>query len=374
MSLYAMEPRDPLVVRDGRPNHGRSESATLPFPYPSTVAGIVRTRLGSNEQGVFTCQDLAALKKVALRGPLLVQPEQGRLYVPAPRDAVKHGDCLGQLLPVEVPDGALVGDGLDGVALPFGGAAKHTKHAGRLPTFWDWEAFAAWLSNPRDVCKRPIVEPLKNALERLEQEPRLHVKVSEQGTAEDSFLFETQGLRFVTPQKEPLALLVDVESGAFGARALRTGILPFAGERRLAYLSSVSMTLPGLLPAVREALLAPAKTVRVRLVLLTPGIFEAGARPGSAEGQLLATREGVKPTLRAACVPRPQVISGWDFEKRAPKATRRMVPSGSVYWVDLEGSPEARLAWAERVMMQNGSDHPQDRLDGFGLVAVGVGE
>ena len=53
---WLLEPRDPLVVRDGRPNSGRSESRVLGFPLPSTIAGGVRTRLGSGARG-FEMQD-----------------------------------------------------------------------------------------------------------------------------------------------------------------------------------------------------------------------------------------------------------------------------------------------------------------------------
>jgi CRISPR-associated protein Cmr3 len=87
----------------------------------------------------------------------------------------------------------------------------------------------------------------------------------------------------------------------------------------------------------------------------------------------LGTRFGIKPVLVAACVPRPETISGWDFAKRQPKRTRRVVRAGSVYWLDLEGGPDDRVRWAEEVMMSNVSDAPQDRRDGFGLAAVGVG-
>ncbi len=126
---------------------------------------------------------------------------------------------------------------------------------------------------------------------------------------------------------------------------------------------------------VRDALSADVPSVSVRVVLLTPAVFAAGWKPGNdpEQNQLLASRAGVEPRLVAACVPRAETISGWDFALRRPKATRRLVSSGSVYWIDLEGTPQDRVAWAEEVMMKNVSDTEQDRRDGFGLAAVGVG-
>jgi len=58
-----------------------------------------------------------------------------------------------------------------------------------------------------------------------------------------------------------------------------------------------------------------------RLVLLTtPGLFNGWKPP--------------KLTVRAAAVPDPVPVSGWDLALRGPKATRFAVPAGSVYFLD----------------------------------------
>ena len=38
--------------------------------------------------------------------------------------------------------------------------------------------------------------------------------------------------------------------------------------------------------------------------------------------------------LRSACVGRPVHVSGWDMAKGQPKPTRRLAPSGSVYFFE----------------------------------------
>jgi CRISPR-associated protein Cmr3 len=376
VSLWTLEPRDPLVVRDGRPNDGRSESATLPFPYPGTVAGMVRTRIGSDERGVFdTGQDLEALRRVAIRGPLLARPDAGILYVPRPHDAIVFGGAICRLGPIGRPEGAIFDDRLRGSPVGLRDARPSGKPA-KAPAWWPWDLFARWLAEPAGIEGQDAVGALGDCLGALPVEARAHVKLTETWTADEGKLFEVRGLRFSTDRREPhrrepLALAVDVDAAG---RTLRAGIAPGGGERRLVrWEPAPALLLPPLPGGVRAALEASAPRVRVRVVLLTPAIFAAGSTPGGGPQQLLGPRCGIKPEPVAACVPRPETISGWDFEKQRPKRTRRVVPAGSVYWLDLEGAPEDRVRWAEEVMMSNVSDVPQDRHDGFGLAAVGVG-
>ena len=129
MSVWLIEPLDPLIARDGRPaavNH----FLTVPFPYPSMLAGVVRTRMGS-EGGAFTLprHHLAELKeKVHVRGPLLAElnGEDAILQwlAPAPRDAVllaKEGKAmLRRLAPRRLEDG----EAMDSLECPRPGPAR----------------------------------------------------------------------------------------------------------------------------------------------------------------------------------------------------------------------------------------------------------
>lgn len=384
MTVWVVTPRDPLVVRDGRPNQGRSESATIPFPAPSTVAGVVRTRLGSDGDNRFVAHgDLDALKRVTLRGPLLTAPEDRALFVPAPRDALilkpDAGHELRALRPLDRPEGALFDE--DAPERLVGVAPDEVidgKVPADLPAWWRWEALADWLGAPRRGHGAEVEALLRGGLRALPREQRVHVKLGPEGVAEESMLFETAGLRFVDPggdsptlaAQRPLALLVAVDAPA--ERPLRAGLGPFAGERRIVRWERSEVTLPPLLPVVRARLAEANEKVRVRVVLLTPAWFAAGHRPSLAADTPLGSRDGVTVTLAAALVPRPETLSGWDLAADGPKATRRFVPAGSVLWLDLAGSGEARAKWAEGVWMQNVSDDDQARRDGFGLAVLGV--
>jgi len=73
----------------------------------------------------------------------------------------------------------------------------------------------------------------------------------------------------------------------------------------------------------------------------------------------------------AAALSRYQTISGWDYEKGTPKPTRRLVPAGSVYFLNLEGVADIE-AFVNAVWLQAISDDDQSRLDGFGLALLGA--
>lgn len=390
MTMWTIDPRDPLVARDGRPNNGRSESIALPFPYPGTIAGIARTRLGADARGFFEPkQDLDSLRRAAIRGPVLAGMGGG-LYVPRPRDVValetpEKVRVLRRLMPLAPPTGALFDESLDAAGINVVGLrGAASGKAGPIPSWWPWATFERWLSDPNTMDGTEVATGLAGAFFGLSAEGRSHVKLTETWTAEDAMFFQVRGWRLRIEAKNglglssdlALALAFDLDAESTSGRTLRPGVGPCGGKRRLAYWQSApSLRLPDLCRGVRDALAADVPSVRVRVVLLTPAVFAAGWRPGAdpVHKQLLAPRAGVKPTLVAACVPRAETISGWDFAKGGPKATRRLVSSGSVYWIDLEGAAQDRVTWAEEVMMKNVSDTEQDRRDGFGLAAVGVG-
>src|SRR5689334_15770755 len=109
MPIWMIEPRDPLIVRDGRPfgPDPGARAATLPFPFPSTVAGGLRGLAGRTvAQGFNPSLKSDVLTRVRLRGPLLVEldeQQQPTWFAPAPADASIH-----QTTPYEESAGALV--------------------------------------------------------------------------------------------------------------------------------------------------------------------------------------------------------------------------------------------------------------------------
>jgi len=389
MTLWMVEPRDPLVLRDGRPNEGRSESSSLPFPYPSTMAGLVRTRLGSNPSGLFELggDQLTQLLSTEIRGPLLVRPSDCVLFVPAPLDCLfvqekSEKIHIRKLHPISVPENIVMDDaiplepvGLENTEVINGKPPRNT------PAFWPWEVFCRWLENPENLSSEKVI---REGLGAFPMETRVHVAVGPEGTVRESMLFSTTGIRFaenrlggIPPSGDNLALLVDVGTCKVDGteQKIHQGMAPAGGERRLCrWTPGEGVALPKPPQEVIRHLKSSNEAVRVRVILLTPAVFDQGSLPSTSTYRLASSRKDLEVTLVAARVPRPQTISGWDFARRRPKATRRLVSAGSVYWLELKGAPEARLRWLDDVWMHNISDQKQDRRDGFGLVAVGVSD
>ncbi len=400
MTGWIIEPYEPLIVRDGRP-FGRQPgvlAASLPFPFPATTTGATRNRAGSDEDGTFraTGDQLQALKKIQVRGPLLARmdatSQTWQLLAPAPGDAFLSGEkkCL-QLVPLQTPPDVYVqpcgekqqeqfAEGLALVGLP---RPVSTKPADKQPAFWTWETFMQWLLEPEHVCRDWSAS--ERGILPLPQEQRIHVAL-ERGmmVAREGDLFETRGLEFTVrtengdlKQAHRLALWLDVALPKdMLASAMQSGPGCLGAERRLVHWQKDGLTCPPPPDRLAEQIISvsmpasgdPERAASCRLILLTPAFFAGGYRPNLSSLEY----EGIKPRLRAVLVQRPQVISGWDMEDNRRKATRRLMPAGSVFFLDLLG-PRANIpAWIERTWMSCVSEEEQDRFDGFGLAVPGI--
>lgn len=384
MKIWVIEPRDPLIARDGRP-FGPVPGArafTLAFPFPSTIAGAVRTRDGLEASGRFQATEIPRLKKVDVRGPLLVELADGtgdiaRWLVSAPADAlffeIVPSDftraAIRQLIPLELPPECtnMPEDTLAPIGMP---RRDPRKPHGKTPTFWYWEFFEKWLVDPCDGDVQ-LVEVGHNG---PVQEARMHASIRpDTQTADDEkgALFQTRGLEFTCPADDHAdgGVLSQVRrlglAAATDAPNLKQGIAPLGGERRLVFWRQSKQALPSCPEALKERIAALGYC---RLILLTPAHFGAGWKPS----RLLEEREGVGPVLQAAALKRCQTVSGWDFDKGERKPTRRLAPAGTVYFLKLNGDSAAIKRWVDSIWLTCVSDGEQDRRDGFGLAVAGV--
>lgn len=367
MSVWMIEPRDPIIFRDGKPFNPTpgARAKSLPFPYPSTIAGAIRTRKGQNDAGQFIGNP-EELKKFGIRGPVLMEWDKPEIcYFPAPADCLVVADendkakakrLWARPVDVESDEASNLPDELKLVSVC---PVIKSKPLVDAPHFWRWGKVEQWLVNPANDPAPIEIKTL--GIAGLTSESRMHVKI-EAGTqtAAEGMLFQTSGLEFahVEDKKnlqaaQEYALLIETDA------VFTPGVGFLGGERRMVNWKQGGM-LPKCPSEIREAII---KQKFCRLLLATPALFENGYLP---------KLEGMPAKVVAAAVPRGSAVSGWDFEKKVEKASRRLAPAGSVYFLTLEGEKEAIKEFVDAVWLQNISDNEQDRLDGFGLALLGV--
>lgn len=378
-TCYLLEPRAPLVLRTGRPFDQAGDPVSLAFPLPSTMAGACRTAYGDGKRLDFT--DPAAisrLRSIAIQGPLAavlvgktVQP-----LLPRPMDCFycrKPGQKaeIQPLCPQSMNEGEFANlphPDLLPVFLQTTDKVKPAEGDG----WWTWDNIQAWLGRGNLSGD----DPAKLGWSGPERDLRTHAALEpETLAARTGMLFQTEGLSFASCRRRGIfsgwqnsrhGILVRLPTDQLEASFCRLG-----GEGRICSIHSLEDVWPRIPDRVERLV---NKTTGIRIVLATPAIFAAGWYPGWLDEKTL---EGTPPgcnslrlRLRAFAASRWQPVSGWDLEKRQPRAVRRMVPAGSVYWFDvLAGHEEIRSLWLHPV-----SDDTQDRLDGFGLALIGTWE
>lgn len=399
MTVWIVQPHDALIVRDGRP-FGPTPGArarSMAFPFPSTIAGSVRAlwwvhggRTFSG-QGV-TSQEQHELLNVAVKGPLLVELEDSKdahasWLLPAPADVLllrtnaANQDTveLHRLLPLAMPVGAITNleaeadDQEQALWLVGLERPNPNKPEAEIPLYWHWKHLQTWLLDPQQLQQTFASQSLSALGSKgPTSESRTHLRVRPgQLTAQEGFLFQTSGLEFhrlTAPRPGSKATLTQVKHFALGVITdveLPTGPAFLGGERRAVQWQKTNLTLPTCPSEIRNTIVAQK---HCRLMLLTPGQFAVGDRPS----WLLTSTPGVTATVRGMVVQRPQIVSGWDYAEKRPKATQRLAPAGSVYFLKLDGDEKAIEQFVDQLWMTCVSDGEQERRDGFGLAVLGT--
>lgn len=409
MSSYlTITPRDPVIVRDARPFSSGNRMKSLDWPYPSVLAGSLRTLLGKEVAKDFNPKTVNALKAINIAGPLAVYRET--LYFPAPKDLLVESPCPGKythhiLQPMDLREGEscdLPHQSLRPPMMPEDAPGEFKPE--KFAQLWSVHTMTEWLTRPECVgfvssssqeededqgkrvyavlsCDRSSDRP-PDSLDLPEKDARTHVGIDpETGRVKESLLFETVGL--------DLSLKKMPGQVEFAARTQNTGqfekfmkdmdtLHPFGGERRLSHWKAGEKHAGWTCPDIIQKTLSGKQ--RVRMVLATPAIFSGGWIPGwlaekdsELTGSPPGAPEGLSLRLVSACVDRWKPLSGWSLEKGhvGPKAIRRLVPSGSVYFFEVHGGIDAAQL-AEKCWLMPVSDDPeQNRRDGFGLALWG---
>jgi CRISPR-associated protein Cmr3 len=230
------------------------------------------------------------------------------------------------------------------------------------PRWWSSDDFSAWLAG-RSVAVRDRNDELATV-----RRVQVHVGIRpDELTADEGVLFSHDVIETLDRHAEwAIGAEVVLPDGAFGS------IATLGSDARLARVESLPATLFEPPVQVIEAFRPSSQGLRV--VAVTPLCFKKGWLPDGLEahssaysGRLSGIDHEV--VLRAAFVPRPIHVSGWDMASGKPKPTARMVAPGAVYFFErVDGKPfgeaDARSLWLGALGLRTD--------EGFGRVVPGI--
>lgn len=352
----AFEPRDTVLVRDGRSfDAGADTTAEPTLPGPSTLAGAAHVAYGRRDPRV-------------VRGPLFARRSMAgwTVLLPVPADMVvrpAEPDTLYRLRLRPMSASETVTDMtrdcprlLGGAGAPVTGwctGADLTRYlAGDL-----FESFGGDL-----VAERGCVDVVDGAA-LFAREPRIGLARDRDRAARDGLLYQATHLR---PDDGVAALVECVIPDEW--QGLPVGPTPLGGQGRLADVSVVD----GVGWPPRPEVFPDG---RVLVYVATPAIWRTGWRFPAPNGADLVAAAVDEPQPVATASPRDGMA--------ATRALRWAVPAGSVYLLAFAGSTPAErarraLVWAARA---HGTAEgmavgrlPGDKLAtaGYGVILTGV--
>lgn len=390
MKSYLIESLAPLVFRSGKPFGSQASAQDVSFPLPSAGAGLVRylslSQTDNKEvlnltKEKFDDPNYQAVLSIHSQGPFLVRYKDEsdiEILVPKPANALyfenkqtgkkelvrlepKAFEQEGELCGSDLPQGLLH------VQMTEDVKGKPAKGA----SFWTLQDFIAWQKG--DKLNFDSVN--HHGLTSIPIELRTHVAIDgESLSSADGMLFQTASYDLAHQKAEKgwdtnrLGFLVQTQ------KTLKTDLAILGGERRLSHLKPVNLKKNTSLPF--EPTQADVDKMNqaqgFSLSFITPCIFAKGALPAWIDTNNLTgiiPETSLKVALKAMAIDRWQAVSGWDTLLWAPKATRKAISAGSVYWFKIiEGQLD--LKTLQQLSNQVWSDHQQDKHDGFGSAVL----
>jgi CRISPR-associated protein Cmr3 len=363
--VVSLTPLAPLIVRSGRPFDDQAGADGARLPPPSTIAGCLRTAWARATGQAFG----PALTTLVVGGPLLARPTaQGGLDVLAPKPADAHyfgqglAACCVRAEPGHFEDGcgADLPEGLYPVRLTKAVQGK----PGPGPAWWAWQDLIAFRLDQQP----PYASLKERGWSPPADDRRTHVAIDPRTLAAASGrLFQTAGLDLETSNHGlRKAARPGLRILARCAEPLPACLVHLGGERRLASLEPEPLDA---WPRPPDDWFARIRSAGgLTLTLLTAACFAAGERPGWLGPDLTGeppAAPGVRLQLVAMASERWQPHSGWDLALRQPRATRKLVAAGAVYWFRLLDTPD--LETLAPLWLASLCDADQDRRDGYGL-------
>ncbi|MDQ6962512.1 MAG: type III-B CRISPR module-associated protein Cmr3 [Mariprofundaceae bacterium] len=336
-SLF-LEAVDVLYLRGNKLFGAEGDDALAQMPpWPSVAAGAIRSRMLVDAKVCLTdfSKGNAKLSK-ALHQALGTPSDVGDFRVshfglakkmgkklevlfPLPADLVvlevekEKTLCVKQLEPQSLPKGIMADPKTSQMPVLRTSKQAKAKHG-----YWlNEKGIIAYLQGKNIEVKRllPVSKLWKI-------DPRLGIALNKDtATAQDGQIYTTDAVDLA----QDIGFLTIVE-GADGLLP-KDGLLRFGGDGRAVTVAADKTQWP--YPNWKEV----EKNKRFKLVLRSPAIFPDGWVLPNMKGDRWSCGNG-SARLVSAMVSRPDIISGWDIAKHAPKTAKCVVPTGSVYWLD----------------------------------------
>lgn len=372
MRLF-IEPNDILMFRDGKPFAGGDDHfARGGFPPPpSTVYGALRSHILSTAWPEFnTFADPKGEIPKHVKEAIGTPTENGSLTIKQFAVAEKGDNSLHQYYPMPKDIAKEKGEGNSGLYV----LKPDDKLQGKIMTDLPTGLQHLWYSSEN------ALESAGGFLPQTEMSKYLTGKTPDNWT-ESKRLYETEertGIRKSRATRsvetgglysveyfrlaENVGFAVEVE----GTELLpsESGMLRLGGDTRTAYYRKAvwdDISVDAIKGKISE-------TGRFKIILTTPAIFTNGWLPSDIDSKTMeGAFSGITVKMTAACIGKPIGIGGFDLVKRMPKAMKRAVPAGSVYYFELKGGSVDELF--NKLWLNTISD--ERAQEGFGISLIG---
>lgn len=385
---YLLHPRAPLVFGTGKPLDFGLGGDCLSFPFPATVAGALRAAHSAQNgkpSDPFASFEGLQLQQLTLAQFDWLQPDTPAiLLLPRPADAVYINQKMLHLAPQSSPaqsddSWTDLAPGLQLLALQGQDKDKKGK-PDSAPTWWSAQDYSRWLADPKSQT-----QPITSASDTQVDE-RTHVVIEPHGKgAVTGGLFRSTGRDFgPSSQSKPshgYALAISTQE----PQSLHGITRRLGGEGRFVRFEK-QQTAPEQ-PAPPKGL---DKATRIRFILTTPAVFpNQGWHPdtlthdlstNTIHGNLTINGKTIAVQLLAAAITRAQSYSGWQPAtdndtstarqgQPGPGRPWRVVPAGSVYWLEVPAG-DAPALWGQSLCADG--PHGQWHTNGWGRGFVGI--
>lgn len=386
MNSYFIESLAPLVFRSGKPFGSKMSAQDMIFPLPSAGAGLIRSLAitqGNIDFKEHRCkldnpnyQQLLSIKSYGVYLVKYREDSEPTLLVPKPANSLcmeqENGEkTLIRLAPKSIGDdcGSDLPEHLLHVqTVDEQGNFKDVKGKPKNDVnYWSLDDVLAWQKG--DALTYEQIKT--NGVTSIPTDIRTHVAIDDATlSSEDGRLFQTASYDLGYQAKPNHQGFNDERLGfvIFSDQALEEDLATLGGERRLSNFKQTKVSLP---KAIQQADVDNMNQAKgFSLTFITPCIFANGYLPSwideaSMTGKLPDSDINVR--LKAVAIDRWQAVSGWDSLLWQPKAMRKAVSAGSVYWFELVDDID--LPTLQRLSMPLADDH-YDQNDGFGMAVI----